>query len=718
MRIWSLLFFVLCFYYPLSAQVYIHDPFTKLKNNTSFAKYPFAGGLNNPQFYAIDFNFDGIKDLFVFDRTGGKNLTFINNGTPGQVDYTYAPLYESILPKMENFVVMTDVNCDGVEDIFTSYDNGIKVFYSQVSGTSFSYIEVSEKLEYTSAGFTFELYVGVIDIPAIVDVNFDGDPDILNFRPAGGYVDYFENRQVENGDPCGTLSMELVTSCWGDFYESGISKSVDLDIVCKGVSAGRSGMHAGSTFLAFDYDVDADMDILLGDLSFNNLNLLTNGGDATLAHIVSQDTVFPSYDVEANIATFPAPFLIDVNYDGKKDLLVAPNKKGFSENFRNVWYYKNNSTDDTYLFTYQTDSFLVSDMVDVGEGAHPVFFDYNNDGLLDIVIGNYGYFESGDFYSSLALYKNTGTVNEPEFTLITRDYGGLLIYNFIHIKPAFYDMDNDGDTDLIIGDVNGNLHYFRNNAPAGSEPVFNLQEAFYKGIDVGISAAPFIDDLNNDGLPDLVIGEQNGNLNYYENTGEPGLPAFTLISEFWGEVDVRIAMSLTGRSAPFLFQDADDNWQLMVGSESGTIFHYKPTSDWTGAFELMTSSFSGIDEGDNSTAVFADITNDDIPELLTGNYRGGISLYKDQSTVDELSENLSVKLIVFPNPVENLLNIITEKADLWEYQIFDITGQLAEGGKFTGSHIQLNTEAWSGGVYILTIRNENGIVALYKVLKL
>ncbi|MFN3939779.1 MAG: FG-GAP-like repeat-containing protein [Chitinophagales bacterium] len=338
--------------------------------------------------------------------------------------------------------------------------------------------------------------------------------------------------------------------------------------------------------------------------------------------------------------------------------------------------------------------------------------------MLDIVIGYYGYFESCDFFSSLALYKNTGTLDAPEFTLITRDYAGLLVYNFIHIKPAFYDMDNDGDTDLIIGDVNGNLHYFRNTAPAGSESVFVLQEAFYKGIDVGISAAPFIADLNNDGLPDMVIGEQNGNLNYYENIGLPEEPAFALISEFWGEVDVRVAMSLTGRSAPFLFRDSDNQWQLLVGSESGTVFHYTPTSDWTGAFELITKTFSGIDEGDNSTLCFADITNDGIPELLTGNYRGGISLYREQSTVDEISENPLNQLIVFPNPVSDYMYVHMQYASTWNYQVADITGKLIQSGSFTGNQLQCTTTHWSSGLYILAIQNESGLASLTKVMKL
>ena len=72
------------------------DGATQLKN-------PWAGGLNSPQFSPIDLNGDGIKDLFVFERGyNGKVLTFINQGTPNEVDYFHAPEYESIFPKIEN----------------------------------------------------------------------------------------------------------------------------------------------------------------------------------------------------------------------------------------------------------------------------------------------------------------------------------------------------------------------------------------------------------------------------------------------------------------------------------------------------------------------------------------------------------------------------------------------------------------------------------------
>lgn len=698
-------------------QNYIHDPFTQVKNNAEFALYPFAGGLNNPQFWPIDLDLNGVEDMLIFDRTGGKCLTFINNGTPGQVDYVYAPIYESIFPPMQNFVVLQDVNCDNIPDLFTSFDNGIKVYYSELSGSSFSYSEEIEKLNYTSAGFNFEVFVGVIDIPAVVDVNMDGDVDLLNFRPAGGFVDYFENQQVEDGEACGVLQLKLITSCWGNFYESGINKAVELDTVCSGEPDGRSGLHAGSTFLAYDVDLDDDIDILLGDLSFNNLNALYNGGDATSAYITSQDTAFPVYNLPVDLPTFPAPFLMDVNNDNKKDLLVAPNKKGFSQNTHNVWWYKNNAVDDGFLFTYQMDSFMVSDMIDVGEGSHAVFFDYNQDGLQDIIIGNYGYFSDGDFSSALALYKNTGSSTVPEFQLITRDYAEISVFNFINIYPAFYDMDNDGATDMIIGEETGALHYFRNTAPAGSEPVFVLQEAFYKDIDVGIASAPNILDLTGDGLPDLIIGEQNGNLNYYENIGTAGDPEFNLVSEFWGNVDVRTPGLLTGHSTPYLFRDDAGNWQLFVGCEAGTIFHYQPTSDWTGAFTLITSSFSGLDEGEFSNVAFLDITDDNIPELLAGNYRGGISLYGDESTIDNVTELDKNTILVFPNPVTGILFINSDNMLLNDLKIFSIDGKLVYNTNVFTTSAQLDITALAPGIYILYVQLQDGSIAVKKIMK-
>src|ERR1035437_8514684 len=55
--------------------------------NGDTLKYPWVGGHNFVQVSEIDINQDGIKDLFVFDRTGNKITTYINKGIPNTVSY-------------------------------------------------------------------------------------------------------------------------------------------------------------------------------------------------------------------------------------------------------------------------------------------------------------------------------------------------------------------------------------------------------------------------------------------------------------------------------------------------------------------------------------------------------------------------------------------------------------------------------------------------------
>jgi len=82
-----------------------------IANNT--LNYPWAGGLNNPQFSDIDLNGDGILDLFVFDRSGNRIITFLNGGTPNIIDYKHAPEYQTKFPEIRGWALLVDYNGDG-----------------------------------------------------------------------------------------------------------------------------------------------------------------------------------------------------------------------------------------------------------------------------------------------------------------------------------------------------------------------------------------------------------------------------------------------------------------------------------------------------------------------------------------------------------------------------------------------------------------------------
>ena len=65
----------------------------KVIKNEDTLLNPWTGGMNAIQISTIDLNNDQIHDLFVFDKTGNKILTFINTGS----NYLYDPRYSMVL---------------------------------------------------------------------------------------------------------------------------------------------------------------------------------------------------------------------------------------------------------------------------------------------------------------------------------------------------------------------------------------------------------------------------------------------------------------------------------------------------------------------------------------------------------------------------------------------------------------------------------------------
>ena len=145
-------------------------------------------------------------------------------------------------------------------------------------------------------------------------------------------------------------------------------------------------------------------------------------------------------------------------------------------------------------------------MIEVGEGCYPVFFDYDNDGDKDLLIGDYGYYQHlGPYQAKIALYKNIGSVTAPSFVLQTRDFANVHanVPSISGMAPTFGDLDGDGDKDMIIGDMSGKLNYFEKQP--GPNDNFVLIASFYQGIDVGNYATPQLIDVDRDGKLDLLI---------------------------------------------------------------------------------------------------------------------------------------------------------------------------------------------------------------------
>lgn len=633
-----------------------------------------AGGLNNAHFGKVDLNNDGTRDLVVFERSDAELMTFINNGDSGKVSFSYAPEYEKNLPNVSSWMQIRDVNCDGINDILTSKNsNNAGVYLGAYDNTGNVQFTADSVLLKDGVTGVSPIYINSQNVPVFKDMNNDGDMDILTFDQVdNSFIVYLENQSKELTGTCGdTTIYKVVDECWANIEETGLTRKTDIRDSCSSITpkTNQSPLHAGASLVAFDEDGDDVQDLLMGSLSFKTINRLKNEGTPDTAKIGAQDTLYPSYGKSVNLPFFPVPFHLDVNNDGVKDLLFSTNAANGSRNYACVSYYKNTGTMSNQTFSWQTDSFLTKDMLDFGEGAYPSFFDYNNDGKKDIVIGNKGYFSStSSFVSKLALLENTTTNGNLSFELVTRDYSGLSSLNLQNMTPTFGDIDDDGQQEMITGKEDGTIVLFDNTGSTGNAS-FSLQSANYQQIDVGQFSAPFLYDANGDGLLDLIIGSKQGNLKYFENIGTASNPDFnsTPTNNLLGKVDVRPPGFIEGYSMPYVTTlDSTGKPYILVGAKAGNVHLYEFDTDSLaeGAFPKITDQLSPTDQGERVAPAVADLNGDQKSEMIIGNFRGGAKLFSQSDSIGiGINEKYmsSLDLKVFPNPAKRQLTVkITE----------------------------------------------------------
>jgi len=672
---------------------------------------PWAGGINVPQFSPIDLNNDGILDLVIFDKNGDQLNCYVNNGIPGQVDYHYAPEYNQYFPEIQDWVLLRDYNCDDKADIFTSSNGSIKVFKNTSNANNLSFELIGTIFTDRGNGPT-NIYVSSVDIPHIGDIDYDGDIDILTFTNDGSQVEWHKNTSIENFGSCDSLSFEMADNCWGDFSENFANNSVVLND-CGGLKQSDGTVHSGSTITALDLNGDQSMELLLGDITFNNLVMLENSGPADDAVIVGEDAAFPNYDTSVEIPKFPASYYFDFDNDGKKDLIVSPNGNNVSHNYENVWFYKNQAEDNTVNLNLVKTNALQDQMIEVGSGAHPVFFDYNADGLMDLIVANYGYYiNGGNFNSQLALYKNIGSLNSPAFELITDDFSGLGSLNFTtNLSPTFGDIDNDGDEDMLLGDSDGKLHLFTNIFSNG-EANFMLSNINYFSIDVGSFASPQFADLDRDGDLDLIIGNRQGHLHYYSNEGNQTDADFVLNTDFFGEINLTDPIYNTAYTVPSII-DTEDGYELYIGTEKGQIHHYNNIDDnLNGAFDIVSDSILLYSHGIRFSPSLYDLNNDGWNDMLLGVFSGGIHLLWGSSYEEvKLEETVEVQLTIFPNPSDGIINVASD-INIQTIRAYNLSGQLVAEIEQSSS---IDLSHLDKGLYILELLLDSQISISRKV---
>ena len=546
-------------------QVYFFEEFgIEVEVNGRKLSDPFTGGFNSVQYSELDLNLDGINDLVVYDRLKGLVRPYINRGIQDSISYYYAAEFAERFPLMRDFLLTADFNNDGKFDLIIGRDR--LELYENISnsniGLGFEFKGNIESFYSATSSLPTIINPTGTNIPAIYDIDGDKDIDFLT-NNLSRTIDYHRNLSKDLNNNYFS-KIERRSTCWGSFFESfnvsrSRSDSVFLDSCLNGKIRGerkkRGEKHgSGLTISPLDYDDNSSMDILISDDGSYKMKMLLNADSVSFPYKTNSSIYkvldsFPKYDVPVHLL-FAAAYFIDLNNDGKKDMLVASNQANSSElapfSKEETWLYENISNNNKYKFQLKTKDFLKNEMLDFGRTSKPCLFDYNNDGLIDMLIGNGGYLAKNDsskFIPQLALLRNNGTKTQPKFELVDRDYLkistldlGVNYELFASVSVTAGDIDGDGDEDLLLTQENANIYLFEDTSLVGNEAEFkfhpiNFQNLKTKGME---PLSSFLYDIDGNGILDLIVNS-GVNIEYFQNFGTKTDPIFNipLDSLYW-----------------------------------------------------------------------------------------------------------------------------------------------------------------------------------------
>ena len=701
----------------------------------------FMGGLNSPQFSEFDLNRDGVNDLVVFDRADFKLYTFLRSQ---KNQFVYAPEYESQLPAGETIYVLRDMNSDGLLDVFTTSEAGDLLIYKNTTSES------DDLLQFEGLGPWYYrnqyddnypiLYNPLsfanasTDMPGIVDIDGDGDIDIVNYDQFNlTYMMYKDVRAEKKWDK-DTFEFQNMDYCFGYFWE-GFDSEIRLNTCPFDLSfplklKPRHVGGAGCWF--FDEDGDGDMEMYISNLDFKRITRLVNGksdNNHDYDTMILVDTMFldgKSFDSYV----FPVGYMIDVDNDGLKDMVIAPNAAFETKEKNQIRYYRNAGSKNKADFKFDRSNFIIEQMLDLGGNSSPAFIDIDNDGDKDLLVMNNGdYYESLGIKDRIALFENTGDAEEPIFELKDSDFLGLTDSSLIGASLSVGDIDNNGKEDILIGTINGSLYWFANE---GNSWKFKTNQLLNYEKQSGESSwSPAVIDYNKDGINDLLVGFYNGNVALFEGLNKTGLPNFKWISSnAWGmkandwlQNSSEPKFSSYGYASPSVGDiDNDGTLEIIIGGYNDVlrVYHvdgHNPEDSLLADENIVFKSFGGdtvsTRVGGRLQPCLANITGDSIPELVIGNLRGGLNFASHILSSETSIDNSNISIVtnrLMPNPVAlgSRFQITSpNKLEKWDVEIYDINGKVVFANAINRGErgLSISSHEIGSGVFFINTYN-------------
>jgi hypothetical protein len=380
----------------------------------------------------LDYNGDGLLDIYLvcYSQTPQadpkaklKDALYRNNGDGTFTDVTESASINNATVGMG--MAAGDYNNDGRTDLYVTGYGASRLYRNNGDGTFTDVTEragVNNRLWGTSAAF------------------FDYDAD--------GYLDLYVCNYM-NFDPAGKVPCDMFDGrpyCYVSKFKGSppVLYRNNRDGTFTDVSA-KAGIHGhaakGMGVVAFDYNDDGRADIYQANDSDPNF-LFRNNGDGTFTEVgfEAECALDPNGEARGGMGVDAE----DLDGDGHQDIFVT----NFSQQTNAFWH---NNGDGTFSeTTYELNLARVSIPV---SGFGTRFLDYNNDGLADLFVLNGHPFEpiqkvfpETTYAEPPFLFENTG----KNFREAAAGHGAALKKFYLGRGLATGDIDNDGDTDLLL----------------------------------------------------------------------------------------------------------------------------------------------------------------------------------------------------------------------------------------------------------------------------
>jgi enediyne biosynthesis protein E4 len=394
----------------------------------------------------VDYDNDGYLDIYfvnsltvdlVRSRQTSRSILYHNNRDGTFTDVTNRSGLGDIGFGMG--VAAGDYNNDGLIDLYVTCLGSDHLFKNNGNGT---FTDVTTKAGVNDSRWS----TGA----AFVDYDNDGKLDLF----VANYVDFDLNDLPEFGQGRTCQFKGVPVQCGprglpgaGDSLYHNNGDGTFTDVSLKAGVSDPNGYY-GMGVICSDFDEDGLVDIFVANDSTPNF-LYHNNGDGTFKEIgFTSGTAVNGSGKEQGCMGVT---LADYDHDGMLDLFVT----NFDDEYNTL--YHNDGRGSFSDVSYVAKVAAVS-LPYVGWGTK--FFDYDNDGWVDLFVANGHAYPQRDHYRQRTLVHHNN--RDGTFDEVAAQLGSSLVENRVSRGVAFGDIDNDGDVDIAVNDLDGSPQLFRN----------------------------------------------------------------------------------------------------------------------------------------------------------------------------------------------------------------------------------------------------------------